>query len=111
MRIPLLVGEACKQASSTRDVVVNRSFADIYLRGTSPIGHEIQTAASNNFQPQGQIRGVVGDAREDGVTTLPVPTVYSCVSAPSPFPNYLVRTQAHPASMTLPPRTASAPFF
>lgn len=100
MRIPLLVGEACKQASSSRDVVVNRSFADMYLRGTSPIGHAIQTAASNDFQPQGQIRGVVGDAREEGVTTLPVPTVYSCFSAPNPFPNYLVRTQAHPASMT-----------
>ena len=64
------------------------------------VNRAIQAAASNDLQPQGQIRGVVGDAREEGVTTAPVPTVYSCVSAPSPFPNYLVRTQAHPASMT-----------
>jgi putative ABC transport system permease protein len=99
MRIPLLVGEACKQASSNTDVVVNRSFVNIYLTGTSPIGHTIEVAASNHFQPQGHIRGVVGDAREEGVATAPVPTVYSCFSAPNPFPNYLVRTHGHPASM------------
>ncbi|HEV2396922.1 MAG TPA: ABC transporter permease [Candidatus Sulfotelmatobacter sp.] len=99
MQIPLLLGEACKQASSTAEVLVNRSFVNMYLRGTSPTGHVIQAAAYNDFQPAGQIRGVVGDAREEGLTTPAAPTVYSCLSAPDPFPNYLVRTRRNPASM------------
>jgi predicted permease len=99
MRIPLLAGEACKQGSSISDVLVNRSFVNMYLRETSPIGHAIQAAGNNVFQPRGQIRGVVGDAREEGLTTLPAPTVYSCISAPNPFPNYLVRTRGNPGAI------------
>ena len=99
MRIPLLVGEACKKESTTPEVLVNRSFANTYFNGTSSVGHEIQAAAYNDFMPAGQIRGVVGDVREEGLTRQPVPTVYSCFSAPDPFPNYLVRTQGDPLAM------------
>ena len=98
-RIPLLVGEACKQASATSDVVVNRAFANQYLNGSSAIGHQITGAVYNDFLPQGTIRGIVGDAREEGVNTQPAPTVYSCFSAPNPFPNYLVRTNGDPMAM------------
>jgi predicted permease len=98
-RIPLLVGEACKQASATSDVVVNRAFANQYLNGSSAIGHLITGAVYNDFLPQGTIRGIVGDAREEGVNTQPAPTVYSCFSAPNPFPNYLVRTNGDPMAM------------
>jgi putative ABC transport system permease protein len=42
--------------------------------------------------------GVVGDARELGIHDEPVPTVYSCFSAPSPIPWYLVRTTGDPVS-------------
>lgn len=99
MGIPLLVGEACKEESATPEVLVNRSFANTYFNGTSAVGHEIQAAAYNDFMPAGQIRGVVGDAREEGLTKQPVPVVYSCFSAPDPFPNYLVRTQGNPMAM------------
>ena len=95
MRIPLLVGEPCTRAS-TNDVIVNRSFVNWFFNGTSPVGHELESATYNDFQPQGRIRGVVGDAREEGLTTQPVPIVYSCFSAPSPFPNYLIRTRGTP---------------
>jgi putative ABC transport system permease protein len=97
--IPVLVGETCREGSSSNDVVVNRSFADRYLPGTPPIGHQLQGASYNDFQPQGTIRGVVGDAREEGLNTQPVPTVYSCFTAPNPFPNYLVRARGNPADM------------
>jgi putative ABC transport system permease protein len=100
MEIPLLVGEACRQASTTSNVVVNRAFADKYLSDTSPIGHLLSGVATTNFQPQATIRGIVGDAREQGLNTQPVPTVYTCDSAPSPFPNYLVRTQGDPIAVT-----------
>ncbi len=99
MRIPTLVGEPCKQASSTNDVVVNRSFVNMYFHGASAVGHHLQAAAYNDFRPEGQIRGVVGDAREEGMKTQPAPTVYSCFSAPSPFPNYLVRTRGDAINM------------
>jgi putative ABC transport system permease protein len=99
VRIPLLLGEACKQSSTTSDVIVNRSFVNTYLDGAPAIGHQLEAAAYNDFRPRGMIRGVVGDAREEGLNTAPGPTVYSCFSAPTPFPNYLVRTQGDPSTM------------
>jgi putative ABC transport system permease protein len=99
MQIPLLVGEACRQASTITDVVVNRAFANRYMSETSPLGHQLSSAAPSDFQMQGIIRGIVGDAREEGLNILPVPTVYSCFNAPSPFPHYLVRTQGDPMAM------------
>src|SRR5262249_6815737 len=51
---------------------------------------------SNPPQP---IVGVVGDARESGLEREPVPTVYSCFSAPTPAPWFLVRTRGEPLAM------------
>ena len=99
MRIPILAGEPCKQASTTSDVLVNRSFANLYFNGASPIGHEVDAVSYNDFMPKGQVRGLVGDAREEGLNMAPVPIVYSCFSAPNPFRNYLVRTQGDPSAM------------
>ncbi len=42
MRIPLLVGESCRQASNTSDVMVNRAFADKYMGDTLPWGTSFQ---------------------------------------------------------------------
>ena len=99
MRIPVLVGNVCRQASTTVDVAVNRSFANLYLAGTAAVGHTIEQAAYNDFQEAGTVRGIVGDAREQGLNEPPAPTVYSCFSAPDPFPNYLVRTRGEPMQM------------
>ena len=99
LQIPLLAGDACKERSTTSDVIVNRSFADRYFGNTSPVGHQIRAATYNDFMPQGMIRGVAGNAREDGLNTQPGPTVYSCFSAPNPFPNFLVRTRGNPSAM------------
>jgi predicted permease len=101
VRIPTLVGTTCRQSSATNDVdvVVNRSFANLYMRGTSAIGHTLEQAAYNDFTIRGTVRGIVGDAREGGLNEFPVPTVYSCFSAPDPFPNYLVRTRGEPMEM------------
>ena len=98
MRIPRLMGESCRPAS-TSDIMVNRAFADKYMSGSLVVGHQLSGAVYNDFLPQGVIRGIVGDAREEGLNTQPVPTVYSCFSAPDPFPNYLVRVQGDPMAM------------
>ncbi len=99
LRIPVLMGDVCRQASTTVDVVVNRSFANLYLGGTAAIGHTIEQAAYNDFQAAGMVRGIVGDAREQGLNEPAAPTIYSCFSAPNPFPNYLVRTRGEPMAM------------
>jgi predicted permease len=97
-RIPLLQGESCRRGGPPSDVLVNRAFANLYLGGAA-LGHNIAAAAYNDFSTKGQIRGVVGDAREEGLNTAPVPTVYSCFSAPDPFPNFLVRTHGDPSGL------------
>ena len=99
VEIPVLVGEACKPDSTTSDILVNRAFLNKYMKGASPLGHVLSEAAYNDFSPKGIVRGIVGDAREQGLNTQPVPTVYSCFSAPNPFPDYLVRTTGDPMAM------------
>jgi len=99
LRIPVIAGRPCKQASTTNDLLVNRSFANLYFGGASPVGHQLTEAEATAYSIQGQIRGVVADAREQSLNTLATPTVYFCYSAPDPFPNYLIRTQGDPAQM------------
>jgi predicted permease len=100
MKIPVLAGEPCPLASKPPQVLVNRSFAKLYLNGASAIGHNIKAAGYNDFGVNGIVRGVVADAREEGLNQPAVPTLYSCFSAPNPFPNYLIRTSGDPAAMT-----------
>ena len=96
MRIPLLQGIACNNDSSPSDLVVNRSFSETYEGGATALGHDLAGAAGGDY---GHIRGIVGDAREEGLNVAPLPTVYTCLSASSPFPNYLVRTHGEPMAM------------
>jgi putative ABC transport system permease protein len=97
-RIPLLAGESCHDEPNT--VVVNRSFANRYFPSNSPFGHHLNYNISANFPLQGEIRGIVADAREDGINSEPVPTVYWCMSAPVPDPYYLLRTRGEPLAMS-----------
>jgi putative ABC transport system permease protein len=99
MQIPVLVGDPCKQGSNGKDIIVNRSFANRYFGGASVIGHQLSQVESSPYAIQGTIRGVVGDAREQGLNTAPAPTIYFCFSAPDPFPNYLIRTEGDPMQM------------
>ena len=98
MQIPMLEGETCRERTSGADVMVNRSFANTYFGQLPVIGRHV-VAVGQNFLPTGEIRGIVGDAREEGLNHAPEPTVYWCFSAPMPDPNYLVRT--HNAPMTM----------
>ena len=98
MGIPFQAGVGCS-ADLRYEAVVNRSFVNAYLNGTAAIGHHLEQL----FNPWGnkpfEIRGIVADAREEGLNRAPAPTIYFCISAPTPDPNYLVRTQAAPLAM------------
>ncbi len=110
MRIPLMTGEGCPAPAATApggaapqhaapqhmDVLVNRSFADRYLAGSLGPGRQIGGVTN---LPPGEIRGIVGDAREGGLNHEPFPTVYWCNSAPGPTPFFLIRTSVEPSAM------------
>jgi putative ABC transport system permease protein len=100
MHIPLLSGDPCREVpgSGTLQIVVNRSFANSYAERSNWIGKHLEIPG-NNFAPAGEIRGIVGDARESGMNHEPSPTVYWCMSAPEPDPHYLVRTSIEPMAL------------
>ncbi len=106
MRVPLLAGELCRESTMAAtadrpqpvDILVNGSFAKTYMPGSSAIGHHLQTQGQT-YGMGGEIRGIVGDAREEGLNREPGPVVYFCVSAPNPDPYYLVRTRTEPTAM------------
>ena len=102
MRIPILSGELCRESpDSTKSihVMVNRSFASTYLAESTVVGRHLQEVPATAFLPPGEIRGIVGDAREEGLNREPGATVYWCTSAPGPDPVYLVRTRTEPMAM------------
>src|SRR5581483_1127764 len=68
--------------------------------GASPLGHHLSNSVSGTFLLQGEIRGIVADARETGINSPPTATVYWCMSAPVPDPYYLVRTRGEPLAMS-----------
>ncbi len=116
MRIPLLDGERCgRRTVDARgktvnwDLMVNRAFAVRYLADfPSPIGLHLRNEGEGALEgalKASRIVGVVGDARERGIDLDPVPTVYSCLSAPNPTPYFLVRTSADPLALVRDVRT------
>jgi len=101
MGVSLLSGSLCRslpsgihRPGSSLDVMVNRRFTDRYFPGSSPIGADLSW---DNGSLTGRITGIVGDARELGIDHDIAPTVYSCDSAPNPFPWFVVRTEGDPA--------------
>ena len=98
MRIPLLAGEMCPDEAKTGCMMVNRSFANAYLGGTAAIGRHLVEPA-NAWSTPTEIRGIVGDARETGLDTPPVPTGYWCSGNLEPGTYFLVRTHGDPKAM------------
>jgi hypothetical protein len=94
MRIPFLAGDQCPERGAL--ALANQSFANAYFAGTSPVGRQLTTPTASTAST---IRGIVGDAREQGLHRAPSPTVYWCASAPRPSPFYFVRTSGRPAAV------------
>jgi predicted permease len=93
MRIPVVGGELCRESGTAIGyAMVNRSFAARYFPNRSPIGAELAGS------PPRRIVGLVGDAREIGIASEPVATVYACVFTAGATPWYLVRTTGEPVT-------------
>jgi len=92
--IPLLAGELCRESDNRASyAMVNRSFATRYFPDRSVIGMEL---AGN---PPMRIVGVVGDAREAGLASEPIPSVYRCSFTGDAMPWFLVRAAGPPAAL------------
>jgi putative ABC transport system permease protein len=98
MHIPIQAGEPCRR-TMTDTALVNRSFADAYLAGRTVIGNHLQYVPANPYVKPGEIRGIVANAREEGLAREPEPIVYWCYSAPVPSPAFLVRTHGEPMAL------------
>jgi putative ABC transport system permease protein len=113
LRIPLLAGELCRRPADaggktgvTTEALVNRRFADLYLSGREAIGLHLTGGLDSLVKnghlfgaPPSRIVGIVGDARELSADRDPVPTVYTCFSAPNPAPWHVIRTTVDPMAM------------
>jgi hypothetical protein len=98
MHIPVLAGEPCKELPNSMPVIVNRSFANTYFGQSPAIGHHLTTAAYSQFPLTGEVQGIVGDAREQGLNTEPLPTVYWCSNVAFPGTHFVVRTRGEPGT-------------
>src|SRR6202012_1421296 len=81
MQIPVLLGRGCREGSPTKDLVVNQSFAALYLGGSPALGHLLAQTENAAFAIDGQIVGIAGNAHEEGLNLLPPPAIYDCLSA------------------------------
>jgi predicted permease len=103
MQMPLVAGEFCTRhaalSRSMPEVMVNRSFADRYIPGSSAVGLHLADMNSRPNVPPNRVVGIVADARERGIDRSPEPTVYFCDYPAQPFRVYLVRTANDPARM------------
>jgi len=98
MHIPVEAGEACRE-SSDEGAAVNRSFAEAYFAGHEVIGNHLQFVPVNPYWKASAIRGIVGNAREEGLEHEAGPVVYWCDNSPVPSPAFLVRTHGDPMAL------------
>jgi len=99
LHVPLWAGTGCADDPPSPGAVVNRSFARLYLTGATGLGYHLQELLPDRRPAMSAtIVGVVEDAREQGLSEPPRPTIYWCNSAPVPSPVFLVRAQADPAT-------------
>jgi putative ABC transport system permease protein len=100
MQIPLVAGEFCSRkaalSGTAPEVMVNRSFAERYLPGSSVVGLHLADMNTRPNIPPSRVAGIVADARERGIDRSPEPTVYFCGYAAQPFRVFLVRTADDP---------------
>jgi predicted permease len=83
-------------------VVVSEALARKHYRGEDPLGKDIYLGAPDNrLFDRATIVGVVGDTRDAGLGSDPLPTVYIplAVMPEWPFLSYVIRTAGDPAAI------------
>jgi putative ABC transport system permease protein len=100
--IPILAGRTCRMNTDPNqafEVLVNRNFADRYLRGRDAIGRTVIGGPIGNTMVR--IVGVVANVKEEGAGKEAPPVIYACGYLRFwPESDVLVRTAGDPAGMT-----------
>jgi putative ABC transport system permease protein len=90
-------------------VVINQALATKYYAGEDPIGKELYLGAPDNrLFDRAPIVGVVGDTRDGGLGSDPLPTIYipHAVMPAWPRLSYVIRTTGQPATVAAAARAA-----
>ncbi len=107
LKVPLLAGSWCpamppidlKKAVPGKSMV-NRRFVELYGKGQNIIGRHYHFAQNAVTPAPDEIVGVVGDVREDGLTSSAAPYIYTCQPPGAwPDPEYVVRTKGDPRAL------------
>jgi predicted lysophospholipase L1 biosynthesis ABC-type transport system permease subunit len=78
--------------------VVDRTFAERYFPGESPIGKRVRATNDRTFR---EVVGVVGPVHQAALREAPEPHLYVAqVQNPSPVMTFVVRASVNPASLT-----------
>ncbi len=107
--IPLRAGRflSTQDRRESPAVVVNDALAKKYYPNENPLGKEIYLGAPDNRVIQhAPIVGVVGDTRDAGLGTDPLPTVYIPLAMKPEWPQltYIIRTDGDPTTVATPAR-------
>ena len=96
MKIPLLAGRDFSwQDGPRREAIVNRSFADIYLRGRRAAGTLLELRGG-----QWEVIGVAGDTRQGNLDREPIPEIMlSMAQTGADGASYVVRTRGSEAGL------------
>jgi len=106
MRIPLLSGRTFTEQDGVKSppvMVINEAFAKKYFPGENPIGKRIEPDLGDGLlnHLMREVVGVVGDTKQQGLTTVAEPKYYLPYSqAVITNPYLVVRTYRDPAALT-----------
>jgi predicted permease len=97
---PLLLGRGFSEADtaqSPRVAIVNETFVKRYLKGANPVGSRVRGGPEKG---ESEIVGLARDAKYADLRSEVPPTIYFAIlQNPSGPANFLVRTQADPATL------------
>jgi predicted permease len=87
MRIPLLQGRVFTPADRELKVILNKTFADRYFPGESPVGKRVDV-----WGGFAEVVGVVGDIRKGGLDDPPELQAYINLAQAMPWTSFVTRS-------------------
>jgi predicted permease len=109
LQAQLLAGrwfDASDTAEAPQRVIVNKTFADMFMKGLDPVVQQVRFTYSDAEKPR-QVVGVVNDIREGQLDAPALPAIYTpYLQDPGSFLYLVVRTQQDAAAAILQTKAA-----
>jgi len=98
--------DASDTAEAPQRVIVNKTFADMFMKGLDPVVQQVRFTYSDAEKPR-QVVGVVSDIREGQLDAPALPAIYTpYLQDPDSFLYLVVRTQQDAAAAILQTKAA-----